>query len=354
VAIHTSSPLLASVENGFHGAASRFLVFAALNQAGRFSVPAFFILAGFLNALGAEAPSRHGSAGRHLKRRLGRLLLPYLTWSVLLCALPRLIHRQGTAVDFGMRFLFGWTFTGGYFLLALAQLTLLAPALMKVVRKGGREALVLCSVSFMAIGMLYGTAAYWNDPRARHVREAFSASLTFFPVWAPFFITGLWAGGERRRLLPWLGKHRVAFGAMAAALYVASLWELRMVLDRTGSLGLAASFLKPTSVGFALATCAFFLGQSERAAPVPPGPAADAAPIAPAWRALASGSYAIYLMHGSVVLALLPIASTWWRSLLAGPAAPIVLGVCAVGLPLAVFRLTERLAPPWARVALFG
>jgi peptidoglycan/LPS O-acetylase OafA/YrhL len=70
VAIHATSPLLASLRDGSPAATSRSWFLVALNQAGRFSVPAFFILAGFLTAPQAESQLRGGRAGGYLKRRL--------------------------------------------------------------------------------------------------------------------------------------------------------------------------------------------------------------------------------------------------------------------------------------------
>ena len=354
VAIHATSPFLSQLAARPEGAASRFFFLAALNQAGRFSVPAFFLLSGFLTAFHAEDPPRAVGPGGYLGRRLGRLLIPYLTWSVLLCALPSLLHGEATTADLGTRFLLGWTFTGGYFLLALAQLTILDPLLLRVVRRSGRAAVLLFSASLLATEALFGAAAYADGPWLRYVREGFSSCLTLGPAWAPFFIAGLWAGGARGWLVPWMGRHRIGLVSATVALYGASLWEFLRVHDRTASLGLAASFLKPTSVLFAFAACGVCLGAREAGLATRPFPAADAAPLAPVWRALAGGSYAIYLLHGGVVLALCGIASPWWQGLLETPAGPLVLGVCGIALPLAFFRLAERRAPAWARFAMFG
>jgi len=289
-----------------------------------------------------------------MKRRLGRILLPYLTWSVLLCALPSLLHGEATTADLGTRFLLGWTFTGGYFLLALAQLTILAPLLLRVVRRSGRAAVLLFSALLFTMETMFAAAAYGVGPWSRYVREGFSSCLTLGPAWAPFFIAGLWAGGARGWLVPWMGRHRVGLVSVAAALYGASLWEFLRVHERTASLGLAASFLKPTSVLFAFAACAVCLGTREARPVTGLVPVAEPAPLAPAFRALAGGSYAIYLLHGCVVLALFGIASPWWQGLLGTPAGPLLLGACGIVLPLAFFRIADRRAPAWARFAMFG
>jgi peptidoglycan/LPS O-acetylase OafA/YrhL len=353
VAIHATSPLLASLPDGSSAQPSRFWMLAALNQAGRFSVPAFFLLAGFLAAFQAEK-LRGGSGARdYLKRRLARLLVPYLTWSVALFALPVLAHRKTDAADLAFRFLLGWTFTGAYFLLALAQLTLLAPALIRIVRKSRLAALTLWSLFFFMTEIFYGVAAYGRSGTSLHVREAFSASLSLFFVWGSYFVAGLWAARERERLLPWLGERRLFWAGLGAALYAASLWEFGAVHESTRSLGLAASFLKPTSALFALAACSFFLGTTGARAAEPVA-IVRKSPPARTWKALAAGSFAIYLLHGSVVLSLLGIAAPSWQAVAAGPAGPLLLGAAGIAGPLAFYRLTERFAPRWARFAMFG
>lgn len=206
VAIHPTSPLLASLPDGSAAQPSRFWMLAALNQAGRLSVPAVFLLAGFLVAFQAEK-LRGGSGARdYLKRRLARLLVPYLTWSVALCALPAPVHRKTDAADFAFRFLLERTFTGAYFLLALAQLTLLAAVLIRIVRKSRLAALTLWPLFFFMTEIFYGVAAYGRSGTSLHVREAFSASLSLFFVWGSYFVAGLWAARERERLPGWLGK----------------------------------------------------------------------------------------------------------------------------------------------------
>jgi hypothetical protein len=166
---------------------------------------------------------------------------------------------------------------------------------VRLTRGGGRPALLLGSAFFIVTEAVFCSAAYAGGAWARHLREAFSASL-----------------------------------------------------------GLAVSFLKPTSVLFAFVTCSLFLGTAERDSRTRDDPAAGTGLLARSRQALSIGSYAIYLMHGSVVLALLRVASPLWQDVLVTPAGPLVLGGCGILLPLVVFGLAERHAPRWARSAMFG
>src|SRR6267142_90351 len=126
VCIHATSPLInAAARNPVQD--GRFWSLVALNQAARFSVPAFFFLAGLLASVAARRWSAGTPGGAHASgARLRRLLLPYVTWSLILWVAPSLLIRGAMPREAVARFLLGQTFTGGYFLIALAQLALVA------------------------------------------------------------------------------------------------------------------------------------------------------------------------------------------------------------------------------------
>lgn len=354
VLIHATSPLLADRAAAGDTGSARFAFLALINQAARFSVPAFFLLSGFFTAL-ARLPAREsaGGARAYLARRLGRLLIPYLTWSAVFLLVPRLLHRAFDPADLAVRFALGWTFTGGYFLIALAQLTLLAPALVRLAERRPGLAWSLCLLLAAGGSALHAVAAYGPGGWSRAARDAFSAILSFGPVWAPFFLAGVMLGLFRFRLTPILRRHRAAWLALGALFLASSLVEFRAALAAGATLGVAASFLKPTSVLFAFAACAALLswgGDRDGAAA-----GARGAPRAGgAVRAVATGSYAIYLLHGGLILAALGLALPAWQGLLRSPLGPLALAAPGLLLPLAIFRIVDRRFPGWARYALFG
>ncbi len=347
VAIHATSPALAAIAAGRPpggGRSALFWLLAAVNQLGRFSVPAFFLMAGFFTSF--EAGDRfvgQERIGRYVRRRLGRVLVPYLTWSLVFFVLPRWARHDAPLPEVARALLLGTTFTGGYFLIVLAQFSVLGPFLARTVAARRPAAWAACLVLLGTTAAWYGAGAYGRGPASGVVRDAFSASLSLFYVWASFFLTGLLTGAEPEQFLSALRGRRRLWAAFSLAFFAGSLWEFRIVLDRTGSLGLAASFLKPTSSAFALAFCAWLLSGPDRTGPA----------TAP-WRPLADASYATYLVHGGIILALLGIGSPPWRALLGTAAGPLVLGVVATAAPLALHRVVERYAPAPIRFILFG
>jgi hypothetical protein len=165
---------------------------------------------------------------------------------------------------------------------------------------------------------------------------------------------------ERLRAAAILGVVAIHATSLLLASLVASLWEFRVVLEATRSLGIAASFLKPPSALFALAACAFLLGtprsgRAERAARAAEGGAAVGGEAAvPWWLTIASGSFPIYLLHGSVVLSLVGIASPRWQAVVTSPVGPLRLVAMEAAIPLLFYWTAGKLAPRWARFAMFG
>src|SRR5580765_4138128 len=84
VCIHATSPIL-NARAGDPTHDGLFWGLAALNQAARFSVPAFFFLAGLLASIASRRDPAGGRGGAvSIGARLRRLLVPYVTWSVAL------------------------------------------------------------------------------------------------------------------------------------------------------------------------------------------------------------------------------------------------------------------------------
>src|SRR5260221_4699988 len=136
VAIHVTSPLLAALLEGGPPSGERAAAFwwlAAVNQLGRFSVPAFFMMAGFFTSF--EAGDRFATRqkiGRYVRQRLARVLAPYLTWSLIFFVLPRWAHHDAPFGELTRALLLGTTFTGGYYLIALAQFSVIGPFLARI------------------------------------------------------------------------------------------------------------------------------------------------------------------------------------------------------------------------------
>jgi surface polysaccharide O-acyltransferase-like enzyme len=343
VCIHATSPLInAAAGDPFHD--RLFWSLVALNQAARFSVPAFFFLAGLLASVKARRWSAGTPGGAHaIGARLRRLLLPYVAWSLILWVVPSLLSRGAMPREAVARLLLGQTFTGGYFLIALAQLALVAPWLCRLAAArprlfggaaAGLLAATLCAEQIAASGGETGWAII--------ITRGFSAALSTGLVWAPFFMAGILGGldpaGLRERLVRragWL----VVLAAIALPL---SVLEFRMVLEVTGSAGLAATFLKPSSIAVAIAF-------SGLALVVPAGPLA-----ARVVRSLAPASFAIYLVHGGVIQAMTRLMPGAGRSMADAWIGVIGTILAGLALPLLLHRTAARRFPQPLNLLLFG
>jgi peptidoglycan/LPS O-acetylase OafA/YrhL len=343
VCIHATSPFI-NLAAGDPVHDGPFWSLVALNQAARFSVPAFFFLAGLLASVAARRESA-GVPGRapSIGNRLRRLLPPYLAWSAALWVVPSLLSRGAAPQEMAARLLLGQTFTGGYFLIALAQLALVTPWLCRwaawrprqvAVAAAGLMAAILCAELLAA----YGGETGW----AIIIRGGFSATLSTGLVWAPFFMAGVLGGLDPAGLRNRLVRRAGWLVALAAAGLPLSVLEFRLVLDETGSAGLAASFLKPSSIAVAIAITGLVLV-------VPAGPLASRLV-----RRLAPASFAIYLVHGGVNQALTrlmpdPGRSTpdVWLDVVATVLAGLV-------MPLVLHETASRRFPRSINLLLFG
>ena len=342
VCIHATSPLInAAAGDPVHDATFWSLV--ALNQAARFSVPAFFFLAGLL----AMSTARRDATGgimvtRAIGARLRRLLLPYLAWSAILWIVPSLLGRRALPGETAARLLLGQTFTGGYFLIALAQLALVTPWLCRHAAArprlvGGAAAGLLAAILGASLIAAHGEDSGWTII----IREGFSAALSSGIVWAPFYMAGVLGGLDPARLRDLIVRQAGFLVALAAAALPLSMLEFRVVLDATGMTGLAASFLKPSSVAVAIAITGLALV-------VPAGPLASRMV---AW--LAPSSFAIYLVHGGVIHAVTRLLPDPASNL--GAWAGVVTAVPAgLAAPILLHRIASRRLPESINLLLFG
>ncbi len=342
VCIHATSPLInAAAGDPVQG--SRFWSLVALNQAARFSVPAFFFLAGLLATAGARRDATGGpSDAQAIGARIRRLLLPYLSWSVILWIVPSLLSRRALPGDMAARLLLGQTFTGGYFLIALAQLAFVTPWLCRWAaarprQVGGAAAGLLTAILCASLFAAFGGDSGWPII----IRGGFSAALSTGLVWAPFYMAGVLGGLDPARLRDLLVRRAGWLVVVAAAALPLSVLEFRLVLEETGMAGLAASFLKPSSIAVAIAISGLVLV-------VPAGPLA-----ARLVRWLAPASFAIYLVHGGVIQAVTRLLSDPVST--PGAWLGVVVTVAAgLAAPILLQRIASRRLPEPVNLLLFG
>ena len=153
-----------------------------------FAVPVFFFMSGYWSSR-EEIASLSGYK-TFLTRRLPRVLVPYLFWSLVLIGYPAI--RTGDVDGYRMIFklLTGGACMGYYFLIILAQLYILTPVLMYLNRKLGGYGLLLVFVFNMASFL----AVYLS--RLFNVIGHIPAALPFYS-WIIYYEMGLFMTDRR-------------------------------------------------------------------------------------------------------------------------------------------------------------
>ena len=147
-------------------------------------VALFLMLAGYFSF------SRHEvTIVQYYSRRVVRLLPPYLIWSLLAFAVyyPAAIYHPKDAI---YCLLTGRAIQGSvyYFIIVLAQLTLLAPFIMRI-RSRRLDLWLIWLVTPLALAITYYLRIYYPSSRF----ASFPDMYLFFPIWYSFFHFGIYA-----------------------------------------------------------------------------------------------------------------------------------------------------------------
>lgn len=171
---------------GFEYSTGYSVEFVILRQIINFAVATFVFMAGYF--VNVDALSDKEFSYKHwIIYRGGRLLYPFIIWSLLYSGLELLktvhsgneIHWMG----FIYRFIVGKSATPFYYIVVLVQLTLITPWLVKIVKHNGIISRILWLVTPLYLMYLYA----WNyivgiSPRLYE---------TLFPAWFGFYYLGI-------------------------------------------------------------------------------------------------------------------------------------------------------------------
>lgn len=179
VAIHTTSSYV-GLKSGF-----------VLNQAVRYAVPMFILISGFL-LFHSDKASEGGNYLAFIKKRLHRVLIPYLLWTVLY-TLYDYRHSLSSLLtppsldEFFRHLLFGMGHL--YFVVIILQLYLLYPLLNLGFRKGWHFQLLAAS----ALLTLYFQTASWllRWDILIFPRPLLGYYYILFPCWIFYFVLGM-------------------------------------------------------------------------------------------------------------------------------------------------------------------
>ena len=198
VCSHTSSVAIENLRAG----RAHFLV-SMLQSSFNFSVPVFFLVGALLSAYGVA--ERKLAVWPYYKKKLIRLLLPYLAWTLLYIAFNLLTERiNNTALQSADNWV-KWITQGRaydhlYYLIVISQFHLLFPLLIKLARLVRDKPLWVFIIVFGGHNIVYWLNKLWLYEAWPYFQSS------FFWHFSIFFL-GLYLGLNYEKVCIWVDKH---------------------------------------------------------------------------------------------------------------------------------------------------
>lgn len=239
IAIHITAGYVLVTDFGF-----------TANQVVRFAVPFFIIMSGFL--------LYHGSRGRHLpvaafyRKRLDRILWPYLIWTIIYCTLNQLLAHDYNLIHLLMtslkNLLLGSGYYHLYFLPVIFQLYLLYPLLEKWLDQS--------TVSLLAASLIITLTAqillYLDMIHVLNLPDTYNLIyVRAFTGWLFYFVFGMFLARQKENLE----------NALAGQVWVTGIiWLVSLMLLILDSklTGTCATSLKPGVLVYTISSFIFF------------------------------------------------------------------------------------------------
>lgn len=203
----------------------------------------------FLSAYFCKYDSRMLVKDFYIKR-LKRLLIPYFWGAVLYLVLLPYIREHHLGEDAVFRFLTGYG--PAYFLLALAQLTIITPLIFKY--KGSKMFRIISWLITPTYLVLYYVVLLFYG-------KEIPASQTPFFAWYVFYFIGIVYREDILRFGKKLGKVTMCF-FIVVALILSSI-ESYLVLNYSGVYSFAISQIKMSSIIYSLIVIVYFVCNAE-------------------------------------------------------------------------------------------
>ncbi|CAM4499529.1 peptidoglycan/LPS O-acetylase OafA/YrhL [Paenibacillus endophyticus] len=223
IMIHATSSVVASYDHQ----AALYPLYVFLNTAAKFAVPVFVFLSGFVLFYNYyDKPFTAGTIGQFYKKRMSKILMPFLLFSIFYFAYTRFMQfgfvdvqtfiGYFTTTKFLNMLLSGKTYTHLYFVIIIIQFYAISPLLLYAVKK-----FPFLGKHIIWIGMLvqwlfvYKLAGEWG------VKSPGSYCFTYML----YFTAGAFIGIYYMKLAPWinLAKHAANPRKIAAAI---GMWLL--------------------------------------------------------------------------------------------------------------------------------
>ncbi|MBI1318112.1 MAG: acyltransferase family protein [Candidatus Hydrogenedens sp.] len=312
------------------GGALNFGWSVAIRNLALCSLPMFLFVSGWL--LGKVRCATWGEYGSYLSKRVSRVAIPYLVWSVFFIALGALRDRSLDPVQAVWIILTGQADGPYYFILMMIQFYLLAPLLTRALDwRHGMLAMFLLHIAWVC--GLYSAQLYWMPDLH------FAVVKTPFLSWLSIFTFGMYV---RRNPGSFDQYPPAVLIPLCVALYAAAIGETYFFLgfDR---FELAISDIRFTTLAFAFAVILLALRMKDR-------------PYPAFWQTLGAYSFGIFFVHGIVLRTCHKLLGTLLPGLMdiqpvyQSAIALATLAICVTGIYIARRMLPENV---WSRLLGF-
>lgn len=196
ILIHTTTRTLEAT--GYALQETRFTLF--LNQASRFAVPLFFMISGFVLELNYHTKEKYLI---FLKKRLGRIIVPYIFWSVIYYYF---IYIQGRNLNFLSSLLHGNASYQMYFIPSILIFYSIFPLIHKLIGMIGNY-YVLMALFASQILLLFND---YNGHRLHFFYPLKIVFLNYFP-----FIFGIFLAKHYDLFIKYIQKWKILFGLLS-------------------------------------------------------------------------------------------------------------------------------------------
>jgi surface polysaccharide O-acyltransferase-like enzyme len=231
-----------------------------LNQVVRYAVPLFIILSGF--AVYHSGSGRDYSSSGFWRRRLGKILWPYVFWSLFysLYAWREFFRVSGWGallqpdrlLLLSRQLLCGTGYYHLYFLLIIAQLYLLYPWLRRLLQK---KPLSFLGLTFF-LTLLSQAGIYLHQIKIITLPDIGIPYVSLFPLWLFYFVLGMYLAAVKEWQSFLRGK-----GILCVVIWLAGLSLLLVDSSRTKT---GDSSVKPSIMLYSLSAYFFFYGLAVR------------------------------------------------------------------------------------------
>lgn len=313
---------------GFSALRDRRILFIAIDSFQLFCVPAFFILSGFFLTNKRE---NQNNPTQILKKRLSKIIPPYLFWSVAFYILINLENlKKFDLISLIQNILTGSVTPPYYFIIVIIQCYLWWWLLVKSRLLETRKILALgVTIQVIYTILFYLTALkYISIPLPLMERWIFS--------WILPFSIGLILGASYDKIQPYLQRHKIPILAATVLFYLASIGENYALYAVNSDEWFARSFFKLSGQGYAILFVFSILAFSQSIR-LP-------SKVSGAIKILAAYSFPIYLLDSMVVKYALLV---FYKFL--GPADPLIKLIFLFSLTLvgclAIIYLLQKVLP---------